>query len=88
MLIPGGPGLAKGVTLSIIDSETWSGKPEPGTRTPDRPSAHLPPQPHIVLCTTDVKSVDVLPTTPTFSESQMVDLAKAKFTQDDAPWNR
>jgi hypothetical protein len=30
MLIPGGPGLAKGVTLSIIDSETWSGKPEPG----------------------------------------------------------
>jgi hypothetical protein len=31
MLIPGGPALAKGVTLSIIDSETWSGKPEPGT---------------------------------------------------------
>src|ERR1700733_6777036 len=31
MLIPGGLGLAKGVTLSIIDSETWSGKPEPGT---------------------------------------------------------
>jgi hypothetical protein len=30
MLIPGGPGFAKGVTLSIIDSETWSGKPEPG----------------------------------------------------------
>jgi hypothetical protein len=31
MLIPGRLGLAKGVTLSIIDSETWSGKPEPGT---------------------------------------------------------
>jgi len=31
VLIPGGPGFAEGVTLSIIDSETWSGKPEPGT---------------------------------------------------------
>jgi len=30
MLIPGGPGFVEGVMLSIIDSETWSGKPEPG----------------------------------------------------------
>ena len=33
MLIPGGPGFAEGVTLSIINSETWSGKPEPGIVT-------------------------------------------------------
>jgi hypothetical protein len=30
MLKPGSLRLRQGVTLSIIDFETWSGKPEPG----------------------------------------------------------